>query len=416
MKGIRLQPLENLELLPEPDDPNILTAIDKNAPGYIGEIYGLSDIDAIRLRRYFVPIKKFLWPWGAIVFTLFVSFLIISWPIINPLLSAALPDSEWAFEDTGIREMHDEGYYGSGINVCMVDTGIDIKHPDLSHLNLSGFRDFYAQDHYNIRDIGSNYHGTLMAGLLVANGTLFGAAPKVSLSVAISLGPSGKSGQEGMVSQAIRWCRITQDADIISLSLGANPGERIDDESETSLAVQEAIDYGIFVVAAAGNTGLDDSIQDISIPANIEGVIAVAATNKQGSIWRDSANGAGTDPYTDLDRIFPNQKPEISAPGVRLLSTYSSLSTDQLFAYSSGTSDSTVLVTGALALLLEKYGAEIAGEDSKISYDELIRVKIALAKSTALNSTDINHDLQGGYGKLNVIDWGNQIVDEFDIK
>ena len=137
-----------------------------------------------------------------------------------------------------------------------------------------------------------------------------------------------------MVSQAIRWCRITQNADIISLSLGANPGERMDDTSDTVLAVKEAINEGIFVVAAAGNTGLDESIYDISTPANVEGVISVAASNKKGSIWGNSAIGNEIDPYTDYERVFPNQKPEISAPGVRLLSTYSAGSSDSLYALS----------------------------------------------------------------------------------
>jgi len=409
-----LQPLTNLDLLPEPDDPNILTAIDNNAIGYPGKDYGISDQDAKKLRRNFTPIKKLLWPWGALMFSLFVTFLIISWPIISPLISSSLPDSEWAFEDTGIREMHEKGYYGSGVNVCMVDTGIDMSHPDLSNIKLVGFRDFYENSHSDVRDIGTNSHGTLMAGLLVANGTLIGAAPEVSLSIAISLGPTGQSGQEGMVSQAIRWCRITQNADIISLSLGANPGERMDDSSDTVLAVKEAINEGIFVVAAAGNTGLDESIYDISTPANVEGVISVAASNKKGLIWGNSAIGNKIDPYTDYERVFPNQKPEIMAPGVRLLSTYSTEFSDSLYAYSSGTSDSTVLVTGALALLLELYGDAIAGEDNVISYDELMQVKMALAKSTGSNIQGLDHDLKRGYGSLNVNLWAQEIKNEFD--
>jgi len=410
-----LKSLENLELLPEPDDPNILTAIDSDAPGYSGSIYGISDEDAKGIRGIVIPIKKFLWPWGALAFTLLVSFLLISWPFINAYISPFLPDSEWAYEDTGIREMQNSGYFGKGISVCIVDTGIDITHPDFSDLKISGFRDFYSEDHYNIRDIGDNSHGTLMAGILVANQTFVGAAPEVSLSVAISLGPSGQSGQEDMVSQAIRWCRITQNADIISLSLGANPGEGMDDESETVIAVQEALDAGIFVVAAAGNTGSDDDINDVSIPANIDGVISVAATNKNGVIWKDSATGATLDPYSDSERLFPNQKPEISAPGVRIFSTYASTNDDALHAYSSGTSDSTVLVTGALALILEKYGEQIAGDDGKIDFEEIILVKVALAKSAESDKQDSIHDLQGGYGQLNAISWGEQIAIEFNI-
>ena len=58
------QHFDNLELLPEPEDPNILTAIDKDAPGYPGQFYGVSDKDAKILRRVFVPVKRFIWPWG----------------------------------------------------------------------------------------------------------------------------------------------------------------------------------------------------------------------------------------------------------------------------------------------------------------------------------------------------------------
>ena len=407
---------DNLELLPEPEDPDILTAIDKDAPGYPGQFYGVSDKDAKILRRFFVPVKRFIWPWGALMFTFFTAFLVIGWPFIDAFLSPYLPDSEWAYEDTGIREIQNMGYLGEGIRVCMVDTGMDINHPDLMHISLSGFRDFYYNDHSNIRDIGDNSHGTLMSGILLSNGTFMGAAPEISLSVAISLGPSGKSGQEDMVSQAIRWCRISQDADIISLSLGANPGMGMDDESETVIAVQEALDDGIFVVAAAGNTGLDEGITDVSIPANVEGVISVAASNKKGNIWKNSAFGSTTDPYTGEERIFPNQKPEISAPGVRLYSTYSSDSDSSLYAYSSGTSDSTALVTGALSLILERYYEDIAGEDGEIDYSEINRVKLALANSAISNNQDVTHHPQKGYGKLDLISWSEEITIEFGIE
>lgn len=411
-----IQPFENLDLLPEPEDPDILTAIDKEAPGYPGLAYGVSDKDAKGLRRVFMPVKRIIWPWGALLFTFFTAFLIMGWPFIDAILSPYLPDSEWAYEDTGIREIQEMGYLGEGISVCIVDTGIDINHPDLMHLSLAGFRDFYYNDHSTIRDIGSNSHGTLMSGILVANGSFIGAAPEISLSVAISLGPSGKSGQEDMVSQAIRWCRISQDADIISLSLGANPGMGMDDESETVLAVQEALDDGIFVVAAAGNTGLDTEINDVSIPANIEGVISVAATDKKSNIWKNSAYGSEIDPYNNQERTFPNQKPEVSAPGVRLYSTYSTDSESALYAYSSGTSDSTVLVTGALALILEIYGKEIAGGDGKIDYSEIILVKVALANSANPNNQNLVHDSQKGYGELDVVSWAEQISLEFDIE
>ena len=129
----------------------------------------------------------------------------ITWSTVAPILGQVLPDSEWAYEESGIRELQKSGYSGAGVRVCMVDTGIDISHTDFTDINLVGFRDFYAGENDAPRDIGIESHGTLMAGLLVANGSYVGSAPDVSLSVAIALGPSGKSTSESMVSQAIDW-------------------------------------------------------------------------------------------------------------------------------------------------------------------------------------------------------------------
>ena len=314
MRGI-----SRLELMPEPDDPNLLTAVDSDAPGYPGESYGISDEDARGLRFLTGPIIRFLWPWGAVGFSAVVASILLLYPSIYSLIGEVL-DSEWAFEDSGIRELQESGNLGEGVRVCMVDTGIDVSHPDLSHLTLSGFRDFYSEKDSPVRDIGTNSHGTLMAGLLAANGSFTGAAPGVSLSIAISLGPDGKSANERMVSQAIRWCRISQDADIISLSLGTAPGSSFSATSDTLDAVREALDDGIFVIAAAGNRDPQQNLSDVSSPASLSGVIAVGAHDRNGDPWVDSAEGAQYDPETGEQRIFPNQKPEISAPGVDLWS------------------------------------------------------------------------------------------------
>ena len=304
---------------------------------------------------------------------------------------------------------------GRGINVCIVDTGIDINHPDFYDLSLEGFRDFYTEVNEPVRDIGLASHGTLMAGLLVANGSFVGAAPEVSLSVAIALGPDGKSANERMVSQAIRWCRISQDADIISLSLGTEPGSIFASSSDTTEAVLEAIGEGIFIVAAAGNIGPEQNSSDVSSPASIPGVIAVGAHGKSGDPWKDSATGSLTDPDTGQNRIFPNQKPEIIAPGVDLWSCIDSES-DPPYAFSTGTSDSTVLVTGALALILAIHGEQIAGDDGEIDEQEMRLVKVALANSAKkIAGQDQTHDHKRGYGLLDAAEWSAQVQQEFGI-
>jgi subtilisin family serine protease len=406
---------DNLELLPEPEEPRMLTTIDSDAPGYPGEAYGISDEEARELRWPASPLREILWPWGAITFAFGVVFMLLIWPHINAHLSPILPETEWAYETTGIRELQDAGLDGSGVHVCIVDTGIDATHPDFSNLTLAGFRDFYEGEHDLVRDVGEDSHGTMMAGLLVANGKFYGAAPGVDLSIALALGPSGTSGQEDRVAQAIRWCRITQKADIVSLSLGSDPGDGMGIQSETVLAVQEALDAGIFVVAAAGNTGDDASISDVSVPANMQGVIAVGVSTHSGNVWSNSANGSMVDPYTQENRSYPNQKPEVSAPGVLLFST-TSTQIEPPYAYSTGTSDSTVLVTGALALILELYGTALAGDDGVIDAEEMEMVKRSLASSCDKSGTDGSpHDVRGGYGFLDAVQWASDIAFELNL-
>jgi len=406
---------DNLELLPEPEEPRMLTTIDSDAPGYPGEAYGISDEEARELRWPASPLREILWPWGAITFAFGVVFMLLIWPHINAYLSPILPETEWAYETTGIRELQDAGLDGSGVHVCIVDTGIDATHPDFSNLTLAGFRDFYEGEHDLVRDVGEDSHGTMMAGLLVANGKFYGAAPGVDLSIALALGPSGTSGQEDRVAQAIRWCRITQKADIISLSLGSDPGDGMGIQSETVLAVQEALDAGIFIVAAAGNTGDDTSISDVSVPANMQGVIAVGVSTRSGNVWSNSANGSMVDPYTQENRSYPDQKPEVSAPGILLFST-TSTQIEPPYAYSTGTSDSTVLVTGALALILELYGTVLAGDDGVIDAEEMEMVKRSLASSCDKSGTDGSpHDARGGYGFLDAVQWASDIAFELNL-
>ena len=139
-------------------------------------------------------------------------------------------------------------------------------------------------------------------------------APKVTLSVAVGLGPEGTTGNSVRVADAIQWCRVSQRSDIISLSLGG-PFEASSQQASRSVsgAVQDALDNGIFVVAAAGNAGPNNI--DVSTPANVEGVISVGAYDRFLTPWSNSSIGSYLDPYNELDRVWPNQKPEILAPG-----------------------------------------------------------------------------------------------------
>ena len=149
------------------------------------------------------------------------------------------------------------------------------------------------------------------------------------------------------------------------------------------------------MVAAAGNDGLDDD-GDVASPGSVELAISVGATKRDGSVWANSSSGSLTDRNGDA-RAHPHMKPEVVAPGERIIST----GEGNLWYSSSGSSDATVFVTGALALILEdqpRLKPQTGGDASC-----LVAVKQALIES--LGEGNGVHDLRSGYGPLSASAW-----------
>ena len=406
--------LRNLEYLPEPEDPRMLTAIDPEAPGYAPSAYGatLNESNAWRNATTEVLRQSSPRPWGILVALCVVSLLILAYPQMTLFFADALaPDSEWAYEDTNIYALQDQyGLSGDGVRVCIVDTGFEPDHPALKDVNLVGYRDFVGNENTIVQDRGKDSHGTMMAGILVANENYRGAAPNVDLIVAAALNAEGTTQSETTVADAIEWCWNEMDADIISLSLGGEPDPENPLGSLTADAVTDALNRGVFVVAAAGNSGgAGTEVTDVSVPANVGGVIAVGAVDINGDLWERTATGSDTEGADGDERIEPNQKPEVSAPGVDIIST-SDPSFSIPYSLSTGTSDSTVFVTGALALILERHGAALETIDDP--YEMIILVKQALADSCQPNALQGGeHHPRWGYGVLDAVAWERAVAD-----
>ena len=90
------------------------------------------------------------------------------------LVEIPLGDSEWAFDNTGLRDLSDEGLDGEGVRLCVVDTGFDASHSAFEGQEVM-FRDFVGNSVEPL-DRGATAHGTMMVGLLVADGHQQGAA------------------------------------------------------------------------------------------------------------------------------------------------------------------------------------------------------------------------------------------------
>lgn len=210
---------------------------------------------------------------------------------------------------------------GEDVKVVVVDSGVDMNHPDLRD-KIKGTINVYDK---STRLITDNYgHGSHVAGLIVGEKT--GIAPNAELYIVNSLDSNGFGGAREILD-GITYA-ININADILCMSLGIN--KRLPQIMESRL--KKAYYQGIIIVCATGNNG----IQNVAYPASYDFVIGVGGVNQ--NLERADFSNYGF----DMD---------IVAPSVDILSTWK----DGKYAYMSGTSTASPLVAGGLALIKSYY-------------------------------------------------------------
>jgi subtilisin family serine protease len=255
--------------------------------------------------------------------------------------------------------------------IAIIDTGIDLLHPDLQSKILSGGRDF-VNDDFDASD--DHYHGTLVAGIAAAetnnNEGIAGVAWNCKLLPVKVLNEDGE-GYDFWVADGIIWA-ADNGADVINMSFGIE--ERPD-------ILREALHYakaaGVILVAAAGNE--DDFVY---YPAAYdEYCIAVAATD-----------------YNDERPEWSNPGPEVdvAAPGVRILScvpTWYWGPGSFPYAYGDGTSFAAPHVAGLAALI----------KDLKpwLRVDEIMDI-IRFTADDVNSGSSPGFDEFIGYGRINM--------------
>ena len=197
-------------------------------------------------------------------------------PVNDPLYPR-----QWGLEQIKAPAAWARGAQGTGATIAVVDTGIDMAHPDLSS-KLAGGADFVpgggacpgAQDEEG--------HGTHVAGIAAAatnNGTgVAGTAPGAAIMPVRTLDDSG-SGEDAWIIAAIRHA-ADNGADVINLSLGGLPvvGTFEDFNTELEEAVAYAWSKGSVIVGAAGN----ETFPLCSYPAAARYALCVGATDSRG--------------------------------------------------------------------------------------------------------------------------------------
>lgn len=211
---------------------------------------------------------------------------------------SATPDDEYYAEyQWGPKQINAEQAWntstGGGQVVAIVDTGIDLDHPDLDG-KIAGGATFtgcaedgpcgdgdWESGPAEAQDEGASPHGTHVAGIAAAltdNGRgIAGVAPDADLLAVKVLTADGGSFAE--VAAGVRWA-ADNGADVINMSLGALPGVQaltitglVDDMRE---AVDYAVSRGVVVIAAAGN----DFASICGSPSFDPDILCVVATDR----------------------------------------------------------------------------------------------------------------------------------------
>lgn len=281
---------------------------------------------------------------------------------------------------------HARGYEGEGTTIAVIDTGV-APHDDLTKPvnRIVDFKDFVNN---KITPYDDNGHGTHVAGIIGSNGyssrgRLAGVAPKANIVGIKALDENG-GGSTSDIIAAISYVIENKDRlniKLINLSLGT-PATSSSDKDPLCKAVDRAIAEGIIVVTAAGNSGPNE--KTILSPGISENVITVGAVDDKRTV------DISDDTIATFSSRGPTKeginKPDLVAPGVNI----KSLSNTKFDSYTSlsGTSMATPLVTGSIALLLNK--------NNKLTHHEVKRMLIN-------SCIDIKTDLDSqGAGLLNL--------------
>jgi serine protease AprX len=310
--------------------------------------------------------------------------------ILSTQQSVSYERSEWAYDMIEAKGLNEEGYYGEGVIVAIIDTGLDLSHPEMSRFREGEgvliWKDLVGDEAEPYDDNG---HGTAMAGLIA--GKTYGVAPMVDLIVIKTITSAG-SGKVDDIAYAIRFA-VGQGADLISLSLGGGRFPILGTDAER--ACEDALAQGVFVVAAAGNDGENDN-GDVDSPSNVELVISAGAVDSSGSIASFSSMGDndGRTPFEFDDRVDPNKKPEIVAPGVDINVPLNG----GKYGITSGTSVSTAFVSGIIALTLDAHeGYQHENNLHETTIEKYKNVILETAQAAPGQSSH-SHDDRYGYG------------------
>lgn len=288
----------------------------------------------------------------------------------------------WGQSITGAQSAWNAGVRGAGVTVAVIDSGVDITHPQLRnqiYVNRAEIPGNGLDDDGNgyVDDVSgwdfdgdqpivgdSAGHGTHVAGIVAAdhvNGNVRGIAPEAKI-LPLDFMDSNGQGNLGDAILAIQYA-TQQGARIINASWGGAPCSQ-----SLNRAIAELENRGVLFVAAAGNSGVNlDQLPEYPAAFTIPSQITVGA-----STARDFTAGFSNYSFK-LVHLF--------APGAQILSTYPGARSASL----SGTSMAAPFVAGAAALVLSAHPNATAAQVRAALFGSVDRGGFAATTQGRLN-------------------------------
>jgi len=209
---------------------------------------------------------------------------------------------------------------GANITIAVIDSGIDVKHPELANSIAESFDALGSKE-------GPHVHGTGVAGAIAAHARLMGSAPAARILAIRAFGKasSGAESTSFVILKGMDYA-AAHGAQIVNMSF-AGPKDALIERGIAALAGN-----GIVMVAAAGNAGAKSPPL---YPAANANVIAISATDAQDKLFPASNRGG----YI-----------AVAAPGVDVFLP----APEEKYQITSGTSFSAAYVSGLAGLMLER--------------------------------------------------------------